>query len=101
MPDNTTGRRDPAIEAAQRTSAAYCRGEVPAEPECTNHEPGVNEIAEFAACEALKPIQAALADGYAKLLEVLAGPGATLRSEAVCMETLAKIGLLAGWEPER
>ncbi len=48
---------DPAVQAAQRTSAAYCRGEVPAEPECTNHEPGVDEIAEFAAREMAKPIR--------------------------------------------
>lgn len=48
---------DPALEAAQRTSAAYCRGEIPAEPGCNTHTPGVDEIGEFAAREALRPIQ--------------------------------------------
>ncbi|WP_131725084.1 hypothetical protein [Mycobacteroides immunogenum] len=47
---------DPAEEAAKRTSEAYCRGQIPADPDSTTHSPGVDEIGEFAACEALRPI---------------------------------------------
>jgi hypothetical protein len=48
---------DPAIEAAQRTSHAFCRGEIPAEPCSNTNFPGVDEIAEFAAREMAKPIR--------------------------------------------
>ncbi|WP_195167631.1 hypothetical protein [Mycobacteroides abscessus] len=48
---------DPAVEAARRTSEAFCQGRIPPAPYSNTHYPGVDEIAEFAAREALKPIR--------------------------------------------